>query len=309
MTVDYVAFGIIIDDIVFPDGHTEMGILGGGGPQTAWGMAAALGGGQRVGLVAGIGYDVSEGMLEPLRRAQVNLSGIRTTEHPTPRAWQLMEADGGRTQVWRTSPEHIRPQLQREWGLLPADYHAARVFHWGVHGVEDIPVFAQDLKARQKWVSLESFRAPTKAPSVEQRAALFAACDVFSPTTEELNHMMGTTDVHFAIQECQAAGLQYLVVRQGVHGAVIYDFVEGRVIRVPAVAIDVVDEVGAGNAFCGAFLAGLEKDAIDAACHGAVAASYMLEQIGLPPRLPDRAAYQQRFDQVRAKVKVSALDQ
>ena len=39
----HVAFGIIIDDIVFPDGATHMGVLGGGGPQTAWGMAAARG--------------------------------------------------------------------------------------------------------------------------------------------------------------------------------------------------------------------------------------------------------------------------
>lgn len=50
--IEYIAFGIIIDDIVFPDGHTQMSVLGGGGPQTAWGMAAALGSGETVGLVA-----------------------------------------------------------------------------------------------------------------------------------------------------------------------------------------------------------------------------------------------------------------
>jgi cytidine kinase len=33
-----ITFSIIIDDIVFPDGSTRMGVLGGGGPQTAFGM-------------------------------------------------------------------------------------------------------------------------------------------------------------------------------------------------------------------------------------------------------------------------------
>jgi hypothetical protein len=36
--MDFGAFGLIIDDIVFPDGQTAMGILGGGGPHTAFGM-------------------------------------------------------------------------------------------------------------------------------------------------------------------------------------------------------------------------------------------------------------------------------
>ncbi len=31
MTIDFVTFSLIIDDIVFPDGQTAMGMLGGGG--------------------------------------------------------------------------------------------------------------------------------------------------------------------------------------------------------------------------------------------------------------------------------------
>ena len=57
-----IAFGVILDDLVFPDGHTLMGVLGGGGPQTAFGMRLpALAGWTdqvRVGLVAGVGHDL-----------------------------------------------------------------------------------------------------------------------------------------------------------------------------------------------------------------------------------------------------------
>ncbi len=67
--IDFVTFGVIVDDIVFPDGQTRMGVLGGGGPQTAWGIAAALGSGARVGLAAGVGDDLGADTLDPLRAA------------------------------------------------------------------------------------------------------------------------------------------------------------------------------------------------------------------------------------------------
>ena len=84
--ITHISFGIILDDIVFTDGFTHMGVLGGGGPQTAWGMAAALGKGDTVGLVAGIGADLDPAALAPLHAAGINLDGVRTTGYPTPRA-------------------------------------------------------------------------------------------------------------------------------------------------------------------------------------------------------------------------------
>jgi hypothetical protein len=36
--LDAVCFTLIVDDIVFPDGATAMGVLGGGGPQTCFGL-------------------------------------------------------------------------------------------------------------------------------------------------------------------------------------------------------------------------------------------------------------------------------
>ena len=45
-----------------------------------------------------------------------------------------------------------------------------------------------------------------------------------------------------------------------------------------------VDPTGAGNTFLGGFVAGLQTtgDVHDAVCYGHVAASFALEQIGLP---------------------------
>jgi sugar/nucleoside kinase (ribokinase family) len=46
----------------------------------------------------------------------------------------------------------------------------------------------------------------------------------------------------------------------------------------------VVDPTGAGNAYCGGFLAGYIEtgDVLTAARYGAIAASFLVEQAGLP---------------------------
>ncbi|MEP0761802.1 MAG: hypothetical protein HRF48_03610, partial [Chloroflexota bacterium] len=62
----------------------------------------------------------------------------------------------------------------------------------------------------------------------------------------------------------------------------------------------VVDTVGAGNAFCGALLARLDEGIGEATCHASAAASYLVEQIGLPPSLPDPRDYARRLDEARA---------
>ncbi len=60
----------------------------------------------------------------------------------------------------------------------------------------------------------------------------------------------------------------------------------------PAVPVpEIIDQTGAGNTYCGAFLVGwLETgDLLTAACYGAVAASFSLEAIGVADPLPHHA--------------------
>ncbi|MCZ7541748.1 MAG: hypothetical protein M5U29_17900 [Anaerolineae bacterium] len=157
--IDCVTFGLILDDIVLPDGTTHMGVLGGGGAQTAWGMAAALGSGASVGLVAGVGADLDAAALAPLRAAGIDLSGVRVSDLPTPRAWQVTEADGRRTQVWRVPPQTLGAQLARRWDVLPEAYRAARRFHWG-----DSPGRAGSRRLRRRTDGGGAHRQPGAVP-------------------------------------------------------------------------------------------------------------------------------------------------
>jgi sugar/nucleoside kinase (ribokinase family) len=91
--------GIIIDDLVYEDGTTSMGVLGGGG------LYAALGSriwSEDVYMVARVGRDFNV--------TSVSEKGLRTeyielTSLPTPRAWQLLDSNDERTQIPRVSAE------------------------------------------------------------------------------------------------------------------------------------------------------------------------------------------------------------
>jgi sugar/nucleoside kinase (ribokinase family) len=299
--IEYIAFGVIVDDIVFPQGITRMGVLGGGGPQTAWGMAAALGSGATVGLVAGVGADLDEAVLAPIRAAGIDLGGVRITDLPTPRAWQVIEFDGQRTQVWRVPVHTLGAQLARGWEVLPPSYRSARAFHWGIHAGEGGALdFARELRGQGRRVSLEPFKPPDRRLTDDEIRAVLDACDVFSPNWREATRLVGSDDYRTAIGRFRALGCRLLALRRGAEGADVWDLVEGRGVHVPAVQTTVVDVVGAGNAFCGALVARLDDGLAEAACHASAAAAYLVEQVGLPGSLPDPAEYARRLSEAQA---------
>ena len=104
--VSFVSIGsAMIDDIVWPDGRTMMGVLGGGGPHAAAGMSLALSHVYRtkqveaVGLVSLIGDGFPDDALTILSE-RFDLQGCVRKPLPHPRAWQLFEHDGRRTEVF-----------------------------------------------------------------------------------------------------------------------------------------------------------------------------------------------------------------
>ena len=115
-----------MDDLVFGwDGSTRMGQLGGGGPQALWGYqlyhAAAP---RRVGLAAGRGPDLPDACTDWLREAGV-LGGLVAHEGAaTPRAWQVLEADGTRHEA-RTTAAPAAARAEDPESLRAAELAAA----------------------------------------------------------------------------------------------------------------------------------------------------------------------------------------
>ena len=94
MSESYLALGgIIIDDLVYEDGTTSMGVLGGGG------LYAALGSriwSEDVCMVARVGRDFN---VTSISEKGLHTEYIELTSLPTPRAWQLLDSNDERTQI------------------------------------------------------------------------------------------------------------------------------------------------------------------------------------------------------------------
>lgn len=304
MSVDFVSFGIILDDIVFPDGRTSMGVLGGGGPQTAFGMRLWS---DRVGIVAGVGKTPSN-LLEDLERTGIDLRGVRISDTPTLRAWQILEEDGQRTQLWRIPPNIIPRQLARSIDLLPQEYRNARGYHFGIHPEGFQPNFARALSAGGGLVSIELFRkASSPLPETELRTILESA-DIFSLNLEEARSVVDAVDPLDILRKLFDSGAKIVTLRMGVSGSLVAHSESREAYQIPAVPIVVNNVVGAGNVYCGGFLVGWQEthDLPTAGLYGATAASFILEQVGFPEDR-DKLALQTRDRITRIKSSIQTV--
>lgn len=285
--VNLVAFGVILDDIIFPDGRSVMAVLGGGGPQTAFGMRLWS---PSVGLVAGVNRMDLPVVKTWLEQSGIDTAGLRVNDLPTPRAWQLLEADGRRTQVWRVEPPAIYAQLGRVLGDLPVDYRQASGFHFGIHPDEPDLDFMAALHSLGGLVSIEPFKPADRQPSLGQLQHLLSQVDIFSTNLLEAQSLVGEGEPDELAKRLLDLGATVVVVRLGAQGSLVASRRPAIQIHLPAVEVRVVDPVGAGNAYCGGFLAGWLQtgDLAQAGAWGAVAASFLVEQVGVPPITAER---------------------
>ena len=125
-------------------------------------------------------------------------------------------------------------------------------------------------------------------------AAYLAASDVVFANEGEVRDLCG----HLGVSDTRsllAAGPSTIVVTRGADGAAVTD--RHGTIEVPALAADVVDATGAGDAFTAGFLFGTiqRQPARTCARLGAVLASFAVEDWGAQSHLPTLAKAEQRY--------------
>jgi sugar/nucleoside kinase (ribokinase family) len=282
MAMRYASWSIIIDDIVFPDGRTAMSVLGGGGLYAAAGMRIWT---PDASVIANVGADFD---LALLNGPDLRPDGIRRTSRPTPRAWQLFEKDGHRTQIPRVAAADWSEQLRRG-DDLPERLVSLGVlaFHLVSRGHPTDPELAARIAGLGIRLSLEPIIEEGMNP--DQRARVLACLphvEIFSPGVAETRALLGTQPLAEALREFADRGPQIVALRRGAAGSLIYDRERRRMLQVPAAPANVVDVTGAGNAYCGGLLVGLvEHSRLDmAAAYAAVSAALTIEQIG-PARI------------------------
>lgn len=278
MTIRYGSWIIIIDDVVFPDGRTAMNILGGGGLQAAVGMRLWT---EDVGILAAVDANFDPAILD---LHGLERSGLKITEWPTPRAWQLFEEDGKRTQIWRMPLEGWRQQLAmlRAPETIPTTLQAA---HWMGRGDNDDETMTRTLKEAGVRLGAEPIVLENMKP--EERDTVLRSLqyiEVFSPDAEGAALLVGPLPVPDQLRALADYGPRIVAMRQGAAGSLLYERDQDRFLKIPAAPATIVDVTGAGNAYGGGLLIGWIEtgDAVEAAARAAISAALTIEQVGPP---------------------------
>ncbi len=268
-----------VDDVVLPDGTTSTAQCGGNVVYGALGAAIWR---TRIGIAARIGSDFPEANLHRLERAGVDLHLVRVRE-PNIHNWVRYEpGDVRRMGIREDSGSHadmsIRPdELPRSLeqvdachvAPMPLAIQVALVRHLRAAGVRVISLDPHDDHI---------------AGNEEALLSLLRDVDAFLPSRGEASQLYGRDDPEAAGRAFAAAGARVVVIKLGPDGSVACG-PDGVVHHVPAAPARVVDPTGAGDTYCGGFLAAYaaRPDMVDAARHGTVAASFAIEGRGALP--------------------------
>ncbi|MFN8377550.1 MAG: PfkB family carbohydrate kinase [Anaerolineae bacterium] len=267
---------VILDDIVYPDGRTEMAVLGGGGTHAAAGMNAWD---VRPGVLGTIGRDLPEAIAARLER-MCDLRGVVYLDMPQLRAWQIFEWNGRRTEIFRD--DAMVPYLD-----VPSAQDATPVYDdaEAIHVLREAAGL-REYRARYPKATLlwEPEQAYMMAKNHDEFVAALTVADIVTPNLLEASLVYGENDPVVLLRRMLEGGAAVAVLRLGEAGSIAGVRGDPRFLRVPAVpAREIVDVTGAGNTYGGAFLVGWHEthDLASAVAYGAVAASFCLEQLGV----------------------------
>ena len=280
------SWGIILDDVIFPDGRSAMGMLGGGGTYAASGMRLWC---ENVRLYSGVDEDFDASKLEMIG---LSAEGLFRNELPTPTAWQIFEENGRRTQIPRVTPEQWNGQLVDvpiKAGVGPD----LRWAHFLGRGDPYETDWVKHLRSQGVRLSAEPIvDANNSEAELKEIHDFLAYIEIFSPGESEMDILVGDRPVPEQLRYLADLGPSIVALRQGEKGSIIYLRDEDRFLQVPAAPADVVDVTGAGNAYCGGLLTGwIERgEIIEAAARATASAAMTIEQRGPRPMLANTMA-------------------
>ncbi|MEO5907083.1 MAG: PfkB family carbohydrate kinase [Saprospiraceae bacterium] len=269
---------VAFDDIETPFGHAEK-IVGGAATYIAWAASYFT---DTIRMVSIIGDDFPAAELEALQQRGVDTSGIKVVE-------------GGKSFFWAGKYHHnlnSRETLITDLNvladfdpILPADYRDSEYVMLGnLTPSIQLSVIRQMTK-RPKVIALDTMNYWMDSAMDELKEVL-AHIDLLIINEDEARQLSGQYSLMRANEEIRKMGPQYLVIKKGEHGALL--FAEDNVFFSPALLLtEVQDPTGAGDTFAGGlmgYLAGNEDLSFEvlkqAIICGSAMASFCVEKFG-----------------------------
>jgi len=292
-----------IDDIVlWPSGENWMGRAGGNALFAAIGARVWL---DSVGLLTRLGCDYPSEQLDEIRLRGICL-GLHAVEARMLHDWALYEAEGARQFI-----NHLTSGNNVEMTLLPdevpPEHQDGRAYHLAPVPTDQQAAMAEFLRRPGRLISLDPHESWIKGyEAVIER--MLAQVDFFLPSRLEARQIYGADDPEQAAAALARLGPPVVVIKLGRDGSLVYERASGRLTHVPIYPAAARDPTGAGDAYCGGFLAGflLTHDAVRAAQHGTISASYVVEAIGaLATATPSASEARARLAYLEARTQIA----
>ena len=273
---------LTIDDVVLPDGTTRMSSVGGNSLYTALGARLWQ---PHVGIVTRRGEDFPRDLVSELSELGIAADGVVAIPGPTVRNWVVYENNGDRHWLYRTPRERSREvavqpvDMPRRW--LIAD--PPPVVHIAAMPLEAAEVLVDEIRRQAPHAVITLDTHEDYVADYRQRLrALASRVDAFLPSRSELTDLVGYDDPQRALTELVGLPTPIIVVKMGADGALVWDKRRGTLHTVDVAPGPVVDETGAGDAFCGGFAAGLSLGyiAVEAVQRGVLSAAYAVAGFG-----------------------------
>lgn len=314
-----------IDDIVLPDGTVRMQTLGGNAMYSSAGAMLWMQKNE-VSPVACIGKDFPDEFTEQLSACGMNLTGLVYGSHAHMRSWIIYEENRERRCLCRNkevlpyppiSEEsfhhyfeayrklHLKnsPSLIDKEAVLTADaYHMAPQSY--ERHIENLKILRKN-KA-DACISLDPSPFYMHRNNLSQLREILSYADIVMPSREEVFSCFGEMAPENAAMLLGDMGPAIVVIKMGADGVYIFERENRTGRRIPAIASAFTDTTGAGDAFCGGFLAGYCKtgDTVYAGCCGAVSAFYAMQDYGPGALLSaDRNDARKKRDGLLQKIK------
>jgi sugar/nucleoside kinase (ribokinase family) len=292
--------------VILPDGTARLDVPGGNALFAAVGLTVWEPD-PPVGLVARIGEDYPQEWLESIRQHGLDIRGVhilpeavdvrsflayqdrntRSDEEPVVHFARLGMAFPKALLGYRNpasaldSRTRLLPYSLRQ-GDIPADFMDASAAHlcsldYLTHSV--LPAILR--QAEFTTVTLDPSQGYMNPTYWDDVPALITGLTAFLPAEEEVRSLFHgrSTDLWEMAEALSAYGCEIIVIKCGERGQLLYDAASRSRWEVPPYPARVVDPIGAGDAFCGGFLAGYRRsfDPLQAVLHGNISASLVVE--------------------------------
>jgi ribokinase len=300
--IDLVTVGwLTVDDIVLIDHSCRPGVLGGGALYSAIGAQIWS---DSVGVHSVTGRAVYEGVRAQIAARGLDSEGVAVIDGAGLQLWLLHESETFKQQVPKLTSSTAE-EMDRGRGPPPESYRAARGFHVAPQTPAGTAENVRRLSAlpHQPVVTVDILSDEYIDRRLYADLGFLRGASAFLPSEAEIARIWRPSDIGGWLRETASRLKCHMAAKLGERGSVVCDAESGVLIHTLAHPVKVVDTTGAGDGYCGGFVAGLAagRPLAECAAMGAVSASYVVEACGaLETERPSVAARQARLQRVLA---------